>query len=237
MAIREAELFKDKIEVTLDGRQIFYLFFGGAVLACLVFVLGVTVGRRVEARGYPPRAAAAATDPLAALDALDAQAGAELAFPAALRTTDDVPLGAIDQAAARGELRPAAKKPAAAPAVADDPPVAAAPAVAPPVAPTVAPAPIKAAPPVEAAKPSEPSIRGKYTLQLSSFQDRGEADAFAAQIKTAGYAPYVVEAQVEGKGTWFRVRVGDYASNGEALAAKGDFEAKQKIIAYVTRLR
>ena len=40
----EMELFRDKIEVSLDSRQIFYLFFGGAVIASLVFVLGVMVG-------------------------------------------------------------------------------------------------------------------------------------------------------------------------------------------------
>ena len=48
MPSREPELYKDKIEVSLDGRQIFYLFFGGAVIVGLVFVLGVMVGRRVE---------------------------------------------------------------------------------------------------------------------------------------------------------------------------------------------
>src|SRR5262245_23580346 len=69
----EPELYKDKIEVSLDGRQIFYLFFGGAVIACLVFVLGVMVGKRVEARAHVDRAGtSAARDPLAALDALDA---------------------------------------------------------------------------------------------------------------------------------------------------------------------
>ena len=69
---RESELYKDKIEVSLDGRQIFYLFFGGAVIVGLVFVLGVMVGRRVEARGHvdQPRASAA-VDPLAALDRLE----------------------------------------------------------------------------------------------------------------------------------------------------------------------
>ena len=53
---RETELYKDKIEVSLDGRQIFYLFFGGAVIVGMVFVLGVMVGRRVEARGHVERA-------------------------------------------------------------------------------------------------------------------------------------------------------------------------------------
>src|SRR5689334_14148907 len=66
------EIYKDKIEVSLDGRQIFYLFFGGSVLVGLVFVLGVMVGRRVEARGHLDRAdTPAASDPLAALDRLE----------------------------------------------------------------------------------------------------------------------------------------------------------------------
>jgi len=68
----DTELFKDKIEISLDGRQIFYLFFGGAVLASLVFVLGVMVGRRVEARAHVDNqpATSAVLDPLAALDEL-----------------------------------------------------------------------------------------------------------------------------------------------------------------------
>ena len=57
MPSREPELYKDKIEVSLDSRQIFYLFFGGAVIVGVVFVLGVLVGRRVEARGHIERAA------------------------------------------------------------------------------------------------------------------------------------------------------------------------------------
>src|SRR5688572_25026815 len=81
---REAELYKDKVEVSLDGRQIFYLFFGGAVIVGLVFVLGVMVGRRVEARGHTDRARVAATvDPLAALDRLEGGSG--LSFQGALR--------------------------------------------------------------------------------------------------------------------------------------------------------
>ena len=87
MALRTAvpELYKDKIEVSLDGRQIFYLFFGGAVVACMVFVLGVMVGRRLEARAHVDRAAAtsATRDPLAALDQL-ATGRSDLTFPQTL---------------------------------------------------------------------------------------------------------------------------------------------------------
>ena len=40
----------------LDGRQIFFLFVGSAVFACLVFAIGVFVGRRIE-RGAAAQAA------------------------------------------------------------------------------------------------------------------------------------------------------------------------------------
>ena len=67
MTVRDAEKLKDKIEVSLDGRQVFFLFFGGAVVAALVFVLGVMVGKRLEARERVAHKAStsAHVDPLA----------------------------------------------------------------------------------------------------------------------------------------------------------------------------
>lgn len=254
MATREAELFKDKIEVTLDGRQIFYLFFGGAVIACLVFILGVTVGRRVEARQTTARAAGAVHDPLAALDELDAESSrGELAFPAALRGEPGSPLAAVDQRIASGkpvdgkpvvkpaEVAPAEVKPAA--AHDDEAPdaeaateAAAAEAARKAAADKLA-ADKLAADKAAAEKAARPKSNGKYTLQLSSFQAKPEAEAYLEKMKQLGLAPYMVEAQVEGKGTWYRIRIGDYASDTEAMAAKVEFEAKNKIIAYVTRLK
>jgi DedD protein len=272
MATREAELFKDKVEVTLDGRQIFYLFFGGAVIACLVFILGVTVGRRVEARSNPV-SAGAAHDPLAALDELDAEAsGGELAFPAALRGEVDRPLGAVDERLARGggakkvveptalaaapvapapvapapeaaAVKPAEVEEPAEPEADDAPPVAIGEAAKKPADKAiVAPAADKALA-VAAKKPEPAAVKadkpvggpGKFTLQLSSFQDKVEAEAFLQRMKQAGYTPYMMLAEVEGKGRWFRIRVGDYQTFQDAVAAKADFESKQKVIAYVTR--
>src|SRR5688500_3812263 len=94
---READLYKDKIEVSLDGRQIFYLFFGGAVIVGLVFVLGVMVGRRVEARGHVQRAhASSAVDPLAALDRLEGNGG--LSFKGALMNKEsDAPASDVER--------------------------------------------------------------------------------------------------------------------------------------------
>ncbi len=252
MATRDGELFKDKIEVSLDGRQIFCLFCGGAVIASLVFVLGVMVGRRVEARGNPERAAAGspASDPLAALDQFaaegepEADTATDAQLPSALREGQASPPTPVDVSLAHP-----APAPVAAPAkpqpevepkpepVKPEPPKVEPPKVEPP---RPEPKPVAAKPVVEPPKPAEPPKgdgKGRFTLQLSSFQTRGEADAFIAELKKSGYAPTVTEANVPGKGTWFRVRLGGYSSYDEAMAGKADFESKAKIIAYVTRVK
>src|SRR5947209_18727552 len=67
--MRDLDRWKDKVEISLDGRQIFFLFFGSAVAACLIFVVGVLIGKRIEARALA-LAPAPIEDPLAALDQL-----------------------------------------------------------------------------------------------------------------------------------------------------------------------
>src|SRR5437660_3485415 len=67
--MRDLERWKDKVELSLDGRQIFFLFFGTAVAACLIFVLGVLIGKRLEAHALA-LTPAPVEDPLAALDQL-----------------------------------------------------------------------------------------------------------------------------------------------------------------------
>ena len=258
MGTRDGELFKDKVEVSLDGRQIFCLFCGGAVIAALVFVLGVMVGRRVEARANPEQAAAGSpvSDPLAALDQFaahgdadadrdaDSATATDAQLPSALREGQAAPPTPVDLSLAQ----PPAPKPKPEPAAIepkkeDSKPMLAK--VEPPAKPELlakVEPPAKPEPPAKVEPPAKPEppkaeAKGRYTLQLSSFQSRAEADAFAAELKKAGYPLTITEANVEGKGTWFRVRLGSYGSHEEALAAKADFESKQKIIAYVTRVK
>src|SRR3954463_1668541 len=69
-ALRDIERWKDKIEVRLDNRQVFFLFFGSALCACLLFVLGVIVGKSLESRGRAM--APEVQDPLAVLDRINA---------------------------------------------------------------------------------------------------------------------------------------------------------------------
>jgi len=256
----EPELYKDKIEIALDGRQVFYLFFGGAVLACLVFVLGVMVGRRVEARAHVDRGAAtsAARDPLAALDDLDASSRDDMSFRTQLAggkaaTSEvDQAVAAIEKsrAAARSEVgakdKAAAKvsdedesddaeQDAAAKQAADEKKAAEAAKKAEKAEKDKAKKAAEAAKVAEAAK-AVPDDDGRFTLQLSSFQERDDAESFQADMKATGYKAYLVEAEVEGKGTWFRVRYGTYDSYQAAIDAKDEFERKVQKIAYVTRL-
>ncbi len=213
MQLRDAERLKEKLELTLDGKQLFVACFSGAVLASLLFILGVMVGRRLEERGRARAEVAALVDPLAALDELAVDEEQRLAFPETLSAepgSKPKPLGAAD-------LAPSLQDPAK---EAMKEPVAKLPST-----PAVA---VKAAP--------ELAGKGKFTLQLSSFQDRGEAEAFSAKMKSAGYRTSMASNDVPGKGTFYRVRVGAYQTHPEALAAKGDFERRQHIIAYVTKL-
>src|SRR3954471_6032348 len=79
--LRDIERWKDKIEVRLDNRQVFFLFFGSALVACLLFILGVMVGKRLESRGKA--VAPEIEDPLALLDKVAASPLAAVAEPPA----------------------------------------------------------------------------------------------------------------------------------------------------------
>jgi cell division septation protein DedD len=187
------------------------------------------VGRRVEARAHVDKAStSAARDPLAALDQLDGSAD-EMQFRSAL--SGGKMATEVDDAIA--SIERTRKK------AADDKPV------------VVVDDDEHAAEPVEdkksdkkkdekkeakkEAKKEEPDP-GRFTLQLSSFKAKAEAEAFMASVEEAGYRAYVVEADVEGKGTFYRVRFGQYDSYQAAIDAKAEFEQKVQKIAYVTRL-
>ena len=189
---RESELYKDKIEVSLDGRQIFYLFFGGAVIVGLVFVLGVMVGRRVEARGHVDRVKTQpAIDPLAALDRLEGGNG--LSFQGALRGAEtpkpDVEKQIDERALVHEEPTPAK------PVKAEPKPEPKAEAKPEPKA-EAKPEP-KAEAKAESKPEPKPEPKPRFTLQLSSFQDRSEAEAYLTQLKANGSASaYVTEAEI-----------------------------------------
>ena len=78
-----------------------------------------------------------------------------------------------------------------------------------------------------------PAGKGAFTLQLSATQTREEADRFASGLKAKGYAPYIVSAQVPGKGTWYRVRLGSFPNRDAASRYLQDFRRETQMEAFV----
>jgi cell division septation protein DedD len=218
--MRDLERWKDKVEVSLDGRQIFGLFFGSAVLACLIFVGGVATGKRIGERAAA-QAAPSAEDPLAALDRLGGETADDgLTFHEALAPADHHLARRAHVEPPRPELHP--PKPAPAP----------------PAAHPAAPKPLAAAGPKPAAAvpPAKPEGDGRYTLQLSAFAERGDAEQFLGKLQGAGYKPFITQSEIPGRGVFYRVRVGDYTSRRAAAEAKGELERRQHLMAYVAKL-
>lgn len=87
--------------------------------------------------------------------------------------------------------------------------------------------------PPEPPRPAEAVKGGAFTLQLSAFQTRPDADRFAARLRDRGYAPYILAAEVPGKGTWYRVRMGSFASKEAAGRYLADFKRETQLDAYV----
>src|SRR6185295_4582517 len=122
-----AERWRDKIELRLDNRQVFFLFFGSAVVACMLFVLGVMVGKRIESRGQA--ASPEVQDPLAALDrAHKPAAGGEAPAPQlTFASTLIAPAGKAGAPAVKAKVAkpaPVAAAPKPAPAPAPPQPIA-----------------------------------------------------------------------------------------------------------------
>jgi cell division septation protein DedD len=57
---------------------------------------------------------------------------------------------------------------------------------------------------------------GKYTVQVGSYNAPAEAEARAANLRSAGQSVRVVEVEIPKRGKWYRVYVGGFASHGEA---------------------
>ncbi len=76
---------------------------------------------------------------------------------------------------------------------------------------------------------------GAYQLQVSSFRSQAEANQFSDQLRARGHKSYVLEAHVNGRGTWYRVRVGPFPTQHAAAAYRSSFEAKEHVVPFVVQ--
>lgn len=84
--------------------------------------------------------------------------------------------------------------------------------------------------------PAATAMRGdSYLLQLASFQKQSEADNFLPKLDAAGFSGSVRRVELAGKGVWYRVYAGPFASKDAAEEAKLSAKEKLKISGLVVK--
>lgn len=86
-------------------------------------------------------------------------------------------------------------------------------------------------------EPAREGHDGEYTLQVISYDSADGAQAFASGLRARGHRAFVMQANVEGRGTMFRVRIGPFESMAEASAYRGRFESSEHMNTIVIRRR
>ncbi len=211
----QAVRLQHRWEFSLDARQVFYVLFGAAILATLLFVLGLLIGKRLEAR------AANRTLCGASLDELDRFVPPDMDF-----TFHKVLVRKVRNPNLPPEVYETANL--------DEPSPAGEQASRPPAGEASA---KEAGQKERNAEPKPRVQRPRFTLQVGSFRSRAEAKALLEKLRRAGWKPYLVVKHLRGRGTWYRVRVGRFATWKASLKAKARFEKAWHKTAYVTRLR
>lgn len=175
-------------EIQLSGKQLVFLFISAVVLAVVIFLLGVAVGRGV--RG-------------AVSDApIEADAGTETVVPAEPTAQPAQELGYHDLlAGATGTPANPPAENAAPPAT--PPPAAPATPVTPPVEPAATP-------------PSTERPTGGWFLQVGAYSGRQAADAQVTALKKLDVPAFVLVPGAGSPDRLFRVRIGPYATQAEA---------------------
>ncbi|MEZ4440127.1 MAG: SPOR domain-containing protein [Polyangiaceae bacterium] len=74
---------------------------------------------------------------------------------------------------------------------------------------------------------------GRYQLQVSSFKKQEDADQFALALRRRGHRAHVEAAHVQGRGLWYRVRIGPFKYRRSADIYRQDFEAKERMVGFV----
>lgn len=75
---------------------------------------------------------------------------------------------------------------------------------------------------------------GKFTVQVASYTEESEAQNMASDLKKKGYSAFYIPAQIKGK-TYYRVSVGQFATQKEAQAYRGELMSKTKVGAAIVQ--
>lgn len=185
-------------EIQLSGKQLVFLFMATTVVAVVIFLCGVQVGRNVK------------TD--RATDSADALASAS----AAPATSSAAIPSAVSTAAPPAEAPPPAQDTDANLSYAKRLQSVKAPKEQVGSQPTTAPKPAAAqAAPPPPRRTAEAAKAGNWVVQVHALKDRGAAEGIAQRLLSKGYPAFVLDPD-PGAPSIYRVQVGRYADRREA---------------------
>jgi cell division septation protein DedD len=223
-------------EVQLHGKQLVFLFMVGTVIAVVIFLCGVLVGRGLRPAGNGLELAR--TDSASTIDPTQSLPPASTAQA----PSDGMPVSASESltygerlaspTSSPEDLREAAK-PVAEPTIAAPAAPRSREAVKPPVTSRGrGPAPAAAAAPAVPAPPVAPAGKG-FAVQVMAVNTRTEADAVAKRLAAKGYSAFVTPGP--GPKLSYRVRVGMFGTKREAEAMSARLQKEEQFNPWVTQ--
>jgi cell division septation protein DedD len=72
-----------------------------------------------------------------------------------------------------------------------------------------------------------------FQIQVASYREQADADAFVEQLRKRGHRAFRVAASVPDRGEWHRVRVGPFKTKYEAERYKDEFEKTEHIAPFL----
>lgn len=263
--MQDEDRLRDQVELALDNRQIFLFFIASAVVLSLVFAFGVVVGKRLSpvVSIQPQNDPLSMLDQAGALADDDND---QLSFPTALSAAPKKEENEKAKEASSEPLMPKAAKetPKEIHSKEKKEPIVEPKSKPSPLVPPLPKSDhvekrfakkniVKNKLPIASIGHRQENSKEKttkakklakkvapqgphYTLQLSSFQNKSEAEAFMQKLSAKGHDPQMVRTVIPKRGIWYRVRVGNFGTWQEAVNAKVEYEKLTQSIAYVARL-
>lgn len=213
-------------EIQLSGKQLVFLFMATTVVAVLVFLCGVQVGRNVRTDRTADSADALAT-------ASTAAAPSPAQIPAAA-SAGPPPAEAPPPAQDAGDNLSYAKRLQSANAPKEQ--VRPQPAAAAPSQPAAQPRRSDANDAAQSRRGADGAKPGNWVVQVHALKDRGAAESIARRLISKGYPAFVLDPD-PGAPTIYRVQVGRYTDRREAeeVARKLEKDEQYKPIIHSAR--
>jgi cell division protein FtsN len=79
-------------------------------------------------------------------------------------------------------------------------------------------------------------MEGNFTVQVSAFRDKKQADEIVGRLEDGGYPAFVETIPMKGV-NWYTVRIGHYPSRNDAKKAVADFALELRSNYWIDRVR